>query len=73
MDWLRQSRPDLVPRYEKVYQRGAYAPRAERERLASMVRRGGKPGAFWRGPSSTGQSETREHARPATELQDTLF
>src|SRR5437588_981201 len=50
MDWLRTNREDLIPRYEKVYQRGAYAPRAERERLASMVRRGGKPGAFWRGP-----------------------
>ena len=25
-DWLRQYRPDLVPRYEKLYRRGAYLP-----------------------------------------------
>jgi DNA repair photolyase len=40
MDWLRQQRPDLVPRYQELYRRGAYAPREERERLAGMVRRG---------------------------------
>jgi DNA repair photolyase len=40
MDWLRSQRPDLVPRYEKLYQRGAYAPREERDRLSRMVRSG---------------------------------
>ena len=48
MGWMRTKRPDLVPRYEELYRRGAYAPQAERERLAALVRRGGKPGAFWR-------------------------
>jgi DNA repair photolyase len=48
MGWLRAQRPDLVPRYEKLYRRRAYAPQNERERLARMVRRGGKLGAFWR-------------------------
>jgi hypothetical protein len=38
-DWLRAHRPDLVPRYEELYRRGAYAPPAERERLARLVRR----------------------------------
>ncbi len=33
MDWLRSYRPDLVPRYEELYARGAYAPKAERERI----------------------------------------
>jgi DNA repair photolyase len=42
-DWLREHRPDLVPRYEKLYARGAYAPQAERERLAKLVRRGTGP------------------------------
>jgi DNA repair photolyase len=37
-DWLRAKRPDLVPRYERLYARGAYAPPAERERLAGLVR-----------------------------------
>ena len=31
-DWLRSYRPDLVPRYERLYARGAYIP--ERERRA---------------------------------------
>jgi len=38
-DWLRAHRPDLIPRYERLYARGAYAPQSERERLASLVRR----------------------------------
>jgi DNA repair photolyase len=40
MDWLRSYRPDLVPRYEELYARGAYAPKAERNRLAKLVWRG---------------------------------
>jgi DNA repair photolyase len=39
-DWLRSQRPDLVPRYESLYARGAYAPRAEQDRLAKLVRTG---------------------------------
>jgi DNA repair photolyase len=48
MDWLRSQRPDLVPRYEQLYRRRAYAPAEERARLARMARRGGAPGSFWR-------------------------
>jgi DNA repair photolyase len=39
-DWLRAHRPDLIPRYERLYARGAYAPQSERERLAAMAKRG---------------------------------
>jgi DNA repair photolyase len=46
MDWLRCYRPDLVGRYERLYARGAYAPPAERRRLAALAR-GGK--RSWRG------------------------
>ena len=42
MDWLRSNRPDLVPRYEQLYARGAYAPQAERDRLAALARPGGR-------------------------------
>jgi DNA repair photolyase len=53
-DWLRAHRPDLIPRYERLYARGAYAPQAERERLAGMAKRGEwqPPGrrAAWRTP-----------------------
>jgi DNA repair photolyase len=37
-EWLREHRPDLIPRYERLYARGAYAPKAERERLAALAR-----------------------------------
>jgi DNA repair photolyase len=36
-EWLREHRPDLIPRYERLYRRGAYAPPEERERLAKLV------------------------------------
>src|SRR3954469_2179776 len=39
-DWLRAQRPDLVPRYEKLYGRGAYASKAERERISRLVKHG---------------------------------
>ncbi|HEX2071574.1 MAG TPA: hypothetical protein VHF90_08020 [Thermoleophilaceae bacterium] len=54
MDWLRSQRPDLVPRYEELYARGAYAPRADRDRVAKLVRERGpkwpRRGAFRTGP-----------------------
>jgi len=37
-DWLRANRPDLIPRYEQLYRRGAYAPREEQERLTRLVK-----------------------------------
>ena len=37
-DFLRAQRPELVARYERLYARGAYAPIAERRRLAELVR-----------------------------------
>jgi DNA repair photolyase len=41
-DWLRSYRPDLVPRYERLYARGAYVPAAERRQIE---RAAGLPGA----------------------------
>ena len=37
-DWLRQYRPDLVPRYEELYRRGAYLPKDEARRLSDLAR-----------------------------------
>jgi DNA repair photolyase len=48
MDWLRCARPELVPRYERLYARGAYAPREERARLAALVRRPPSGPSLWR-------------------------
>ena len=36
--WLREHRPDLIERYERLYARGAYVPREEKERLARLAR-----------------------------------
>jgi len=36
-DWLREHRPELVPRYIELYRRGAYAPPEERRRLERLV------------------------------------
>jgi DNA repair photolyase len=38
MAWLAEHRPDLLPRYRDLYRRGAYAPQAERRRLAELTR-----------------------------------
>jgi DNA repair photolyase len=37
-EWLREHRPDLIPRYEELYARGAYMRPAERDRLSALVR-----------------------------------
>jgi DNA repair photolyase len=37
MEWLRETRPDLVDRYRALYRRGAYAPVAERKRLSALL------------------------------------
>lgn len=37
-EWLREHRPELVTRYEKLYRRSAYMPTEERERLAALVK-----------------------------------
>jgi DNA repair photolyase len=38
MQWLKEHRPDLLPRYRQLYRRGAYAIPDERERLARLVK-----------------------------------
>jgi DNA repair photolyase len=50
-DWLREHRPDLLPRYEELYRRGAYLPEAQRREIernagAPWVRGSAGPGSF---------------------------
>jgi DNA repair photolyase len=74
MDWLKAQRPELVPRYQELYRRRAYAPREERARLARLVRRGGAPGAFWRRSPRPGDDPGWESPAPASvERQESLF
>lgn len=39
MDWLRGHRPDLLPEYERLYRRGAFLPKPERERIGRVISR----------------------------------
>jgi DNA repair photolyase len=77
MDWMKAQRPELVPRYEQLYRRRAYAPREERARLARLVRRGGAPGAFWRTNLPQSRDEqagsTTDQEKVADSLQQSLF
>jgi DNA repair photolyase len=59
-DWLREHRPDLIPRYEALYARGAYMRKAESERLRTMVK---APPGGWRGPRRPTRG-TRAAPRP---------
>jgi DNA repair photolyase len=43
-EWLRSYRPDLVPRYEQLYARGAYVGKEERERIQALLRPGRRGG-----------------------------
>jgi DNA repair photolyase len=73
MDWLRSCRPDLVPRYEELYARGAYATAAERKRIAGLVRYerppGARPGRFRaareRPASQPAQADQRAPEQPS--------
>ena len=74
MGWLRSQRPDLVPRYEELYRRRAYAPPEERARLARLVRRGGSPGAFWRSrPRESAEAISLDLTPAPIGRQESLF
>ena len=73
-DWLRQYRPDLIPRYQELYRRGAYMPSAERERLAAMARRGKGLRGTRRVREGDGGDRSRGTAvSPPPERQTSLF
>jgi len=77
LDWLRSYRPDLMPLYEQLYARGAYAPAEERRRLAELVR--WEQGTSWpdrfRGRDARADGVAESQAAPAAgeEVQATLF
>jgi hypothetical protein len=83
MDWLRQYRPDLVARYEKLYGTGAYLPAAERDRLAKLARGENPPRRFLRpahpvertnaAASARSPRESTRSRQPAGAAQTKLF
>jgi DNA repair photolyase len=70
MDWLAENRSDLVRRYRDLYRRGAYAPVAERRRLARLVE-GPDMGPWKR--SGRMVSPPAEAPPPRVPAQPTLF
>jgi DNA repair photolyase len=72
-DWLRERRPDLLPRYEELYERGAYMRKDEANRLSALVRRPGRGGPR-RGivRKEDGYAEPRADRAPERE-QPSLF
>ena len=82
MDWLRQYRPDLVPRYERLYEEGGYLPKGERARVQRMIRRGRRLNPASGSPPSRGAAARPRRAvieepdpdpRPATAKPQRLF
>ena len=69
--WLQEKRPDLLPRYEQLYARGAYLPPREREaaRLAGQGL-GEEPDTP---ESRAGRATGRAGRRPARPAQARLF
>jgi DNA repair photolyase len=66
MEWLRSYRPDLVAHYEQLYARGAYVGKAERERIAGLVRRGQGRRSVPTLRSPGGEREDAERTDPIT-------
>jgi DNA repair photolyase len=78
-DWLRQYRPDLLPRYEELYEHGAYMQSAERDRLSAMARVGKGPIGRLRGLGGRAKRDDavkkadRDRGRPEQPRQSALF
>ena len=79
-DWLRAHRPDLVPRYEQLYKRGAYMSPAERQRLQDLAAPPGRPSSPRRymrdrdlAPPDPAPPRRRENTPPPPPVQPALF
>jgi DNA repair photolyase len=71
MAWLTEHRSDLVDRYRDLYRRGAYAPTAERRRLARLVR--GPDAGPWERSGRTGSPPAEAAPPPSAPEQQALF
>jgi DNA repair photolyase len=71
-EWLREHRPDLIPRYEELYARGAYMRPDERERLSALVR-GRAPGDGAPARGRMRPPQPRQRPPDASRAQQPLF
>src|SRR5436305_12777707 len=61
MDWLREHRPDLIPLYERLYARGAYAPKEVQDRMRKLASSHSlPPRRFLRDGDATGHAAARD-------------
>jgi DNA repair photolyase len=80
-EWMAAHRPDLIPRYEELYSRGAYVPSAEKKRIAGMVedvrpprrKRRPRPRPAADRPPRGRIVDPPQKQQPAAEPQATLF
>ena len=75
MEWLADQRPELVPRYEELYRRGAYMPADERRRLTQLLEGPLTPprerfGRMLRTGRESSPAAPRPHSEP---VQTSLF
>jgi len=79
LEWLASYRPDLIEHYERLYARGAYLPKTERERLSALLRGAGarRMGRFRRDPAELAPSRATgpgaERPAPPRSVQEALF
>ena len=67
-DWLRQYRPDLVPRYEELYSRGPYLQGEERKRIQGLLKGAARTRSLrgrWRGAQTGHQDPPSADGTPA--------
>jgi DNA repair photolyase len=69
MSWLAQHHPDLVERYERLYGRGAYAPKAYQEEVTGRVNELAQRNGVGQGrPRDSRRIERRHPPRPPEQL-----
>jgi DNA repair photolyase len=74
--WLEAKRPDLLPRYEALYQDRAYLKPEQRQRTTSAVRGWGRNrlrSSLVDRPDASSSKERDEPVRQAPAAQDSLF
>jgi DNA repair photolyase len=69
MRWLRQERPDLVPRYEELYAGKAYAPKAYQGEVADRVHTLARKHGVGRKTPAAARRITEEEPLPPPEPQ----
>ena len=69
MKWLSENRPDLVERYERLYPRSAYAPKAYQEEISGRVHELARTfGVGASNPLNARRIRTRGHTHEAEQL-----